>query len=54
MIGRWHVVHNTGFHEGWEARHDRNRQRYFNPAYVPGYSETDLRRAVEVWRERKS
>ena len=54
MIGRWHVVHNTGFHEGWEARHERNRQRYFNPAYVPGYSETDLRRAVEVWPERKS
>src|ERR1017187_307337 len=54
MIGHWHVVHNTGFHEGWEARHERNRQRYFNPAYVPGYSETDLRRAVEVWPERKS
>ena len=54
MIGRWHAVHNTGYYEGWEARHERNRQRHFNPAYVPGYSEADLRHAVEVWPERKN
>jgi hypothetical protein len=25
-----------------------------NPAYVPGYSEDDLRHAVEIWVEKKS
>ncbi len=53
ILGRWHVVHKTGHYEGFEAKYERDRQRYLNPAYVPGYSETDLRRAVEVWPERK-
>ena len=44
----WHRDHKTGFHEGWEARSQRDRERYFNPAYVPGYSEQDLVRAAEV------
>jgi hypothetical protein len=53
MLPQWHFKHNSGQFEGWEVRHERDRQRYLNPAYVPGYSETDLRRAAEVWPERK-
>jgi hypothetical protein len=53
MLGFWHVKHKTGYYEGYEIRMERDRQRYFNPAYVPAYSETDLRHAAEVWPERK-
>src|SRR5277367_4312374 len=53
MLGYWNVKHKTGYYEPWEARMERDRQRYLNPAYVPGYSETDLRHAAEVWPERK-
>jgi hypothetical protein len=45
---QWHVRHRTGRGEGWEAAHERNRQRFLNPAYDPRYSEEDLRRATEV------
>jgi hypothetical protein len=53
VMNFWHIKNKTGYYEGIEPKIERDRQRYFNPAYVPAYSETDLRRAAEVWPERK-
>ena len=50
----WHIKHKTGCHDDFRAGMERDRQRYLNPAYVPGYSEDDLRHAVEIWVEKKS
>jgi len=49
----WHIKHKTGCHDDFRAGMERDRQRYLNPAYVPGYSEDDLRHAVEIWVEKK-
>ena len=53
VLDKWHFKHQTGRHEGFMDKYERDRQRYFNPAYVPGYSEVDLCRAAEVWPEIK-
>ena len=56
----WHTKHKTGIFEDWQARSKRERERFFNPAYVPGYSEEHLARAAEVldglksWSQRGS
>ena len=44
----WHRNHKTGINEDWRVRSNRDRKRFFNPAYVPGYSEEHLARAAEV------
>lgn len=54
VLPRWHGKHQTGFYEGWQARGERDRQRFMNPAYVPGYTEENLRRVAEVLPEYKS
>ncbi|MBI2924998.1 MAG: hypothetical protein HYY24_04745 [Verrucomicrobia bacterium] len=53
-VWQWHVRHQTGHFEPSERRHERQRQRYLNPAYEPRYSEADLRRAAEVLAEMRS
>lgn len=50
---QWHVRHLTGHYERWEVTAERNRQRQFNPAYQPVYTETSLRRAAEMLAEQK-
>ncbi len=50
----WNVRHKTGYHEPWEKKRARNRQRHLNPAYDPRYSPEALSRAVEVLAEQKS
>ena len=54
VMSQWHVQHKTGKFEGWEAKAERDRQRYLNPAYAPHYSEQDLRRAAEIWAARST
>jgi hypothetical protein len=46
VINQWHFKHKTGQYAGWQEKGELDRQRYLNPAYVPNYSETDLRRAA--------
>ncbi len=46
-----HGIHRT---ETFEAMSERKRQRAYNPAYDPRYSEQAVRRAAEAWPEIKS
>src|SRR5450432_50306 len=48
-IGRWNAKHNLHHYPGIEERMEKNRQRALNPAYEPDYSETEVRRAAEIF-----
>lgn len=52
LVRHWHSKNQTGKHERWELQHERDRQRFLNPAYEPVYSEESLRRAAEIIPEK--
>ena len=47
--GWWNSQHNIYRRESLEDMMERKRQRAFNPAYEPRYSEIDVRHAAEAW-----
>ncbi len=44
---QWQIRHRPGKYERWEVTQERKRQRKFNPAYQPVFTELDLRHAAE-------
>jgi len=53
VMSAWHYKHKTGVTFSWDEMRERRRQRKLNPAYEPSYSEESLRRAAEIFPERK-
>jgi hypothetical protein len=52
-IGRWNAKHNIYTPYNGEERMEKIRQRALNPAYESDYSETEVRRAAEIFPELK-
>jgi hypothetical protein len=52
-VVHWKLRNKQPAFDSFEVLSERKRQRAFNPAYEPRYSEQDLRRAAEAWSELK-
>lgn len=50
-VGRWNSHHKNYKYDTLDVIMERKRQRAFNPAYEPSYSEDSLRKSVEVFPE---
>ena len=50
---QWHSRKGTITSQIWDKRRERERQSKLNPAYEPKYTEQDLRRAAEVFPNKK-